>query len=433
MKQFNNQGNFLRFICLGLLFLFFWLAPSVKSQSIDALRNNLQNQIQQIQEKINLYQDQIKQKEKEAQTLKREIGILEAQVAQTELLIKQTDLAIQETELIIKDKEKELKNLGAQIDQEKAVLAEYLRTIYEYDQVSLTEIILEKQNFSDFFEEVQSLEILQAKVKQGLGELQNSKNKLEEEKKILEDRKEEQSQLRALQTAQKKSSQARKQQKDSLLKQTKGQEALFQKMMDKGYSDIASIKNQLYLLEGVGLKMTLEEAFNHAKFVSTKTGVRPAFLLAILKKESSWGTNVGTGFWRSDMRPIDQKAFVDICAELNLDPDKMPVSRKPSYGWGGAMGPAQFLPTTWQAYKAQVASLTGHQPPNPWDIDDAFTASSIKLANNGASQGGFDAEWKAAMIYFAGSNWSNPLFRFYGDQVMDLAKVIQDQLDIIAK
>ena len=179
--------------------------------------------------------------------------------------------------------------------------------------------------------------------------------------------------------------------------------------------------------------MTLEDAYNHAKYAADRTGVRPAFLLAVLKQESSWGTNVGTGTWKKDMKAADQKAFIQICDELNLDPNQMPVSKKPSYGWGGAMGPAQFLPSTWLAYKDKVAVLTGHNPPSPWDINDAFTAAALKLANGGANQGTADAEWKAAMIYFAGNNWGKTVYSFYGDAVMDLASVIQGQLDIMLK
>jgi membrane-bound lytic murein transglycosylase B len=189
----------------------------------------------------------------------------------------------------------------------------------------------------------------------------------------------------------------------------------------------------MYLLEGVGLSMSLEDAYKHAKYAADRTGVRPAFLLAVLKQETSWGTNVGTGSWKKDMHKRDQPAFIQICDELNLDPDKMPVSRKPSYGWGGAMGPAQFLPATWLSYKDQIASLTGHNPPSPWDIDDAFTAAALKLANGGASQRTSAAEWKAAMIYFAGSRWNRSVYSFYGDSVMELAGIIQEQLDIITR
>jgi len=239
--------------------------------------------------------------------------------------------------------------------------------------------------------------------------------------------------LKVLQQIQKQAVAAEQQEKKDLLSQTKGQEDNFQRMMTRAQQDAASIRSNLYLLEGVGVSMPLEKAYQYAKKAGSLTGVRPAFLLAILKKETSWGNNLGSGNWRRDMKSTEQKAFLKITEKLGRNPDTTPVSKKPWYGWGGAMGPAQFLPTTWLAYEERIANFTGHNPPDPWDIEDAFVAAGIKLAQGGASTRTYDAEWKAAQVYFAGSRWNNPIYYFYGDQVMELAGVIQEQLNIISR
>ena len=69
------------------------------------------------------------------------------------------------------------------------------------------------------------------------------------------------------------------------------------------------------------------------------------------------------------------------------------------------MGIAQFMPTTWLAYKDRIAAMTGHNPPNPWVPVDAFTASAIKLANAGANAQTYEAERKAYAIYIGGKYW----------------------------
>ena len=113
----------------------------------------------------------------------------------------------------------------------------------------------------------------------------------------------------------------------------------------------------------------------------------------------------------------------------------MPVScpMKDRYGnyigWGGAMGPAQFIPSTWILYKNKVAELTGHNPPSPWNLQDAFVACALLLKDNGAARGGWKAEWQAAMKYFCGR--INYRFRFYGDSVMSLAKKYQEEIGIL--
>ncbi|MBI4837393.1 MAG: hypothetical protein HY813_03270 [Candidatus Portnoybacteria bacterium] len=417
----------------ALIVLSFFVIPANRSSAEDVgrLKDGLNQQLEQIQRQIEIYRGQIKQRSAESVSLNRDIAILDDRIAQSELEIKQTELAIKKIDVVLEAQKQEVANVDEQLGQRKVLLSEYLRTINDYDQKSLPEVLLENQNFSDFFNEIQFLDELQDKIRIGFQEILSLKKRLEGQKAELEQERRQQDDLRTLQQFQQRSRQEQKDKKEDLFTKTKGQEFLFSALIKKAYSDSASIKNQLYLLEGVGLRMTLEEAISRAEHASEKTGVRPAYLLAVLKKESLWGMTVGTGFWRTDMNSRDHQAFMAICGKLKLDPNKMSVSRKPVYGWGGAMGPAQFLPSTWLDLESDVAQLTGHNPPNPWDIDDSFVAAGLKLAKDGANFGTYDAEWKAAMVYFAGRNWNNPLYRFYGDSVMDMAGDIQAQVDAI--
>jgi len=123
-------------------------------------------------------------------------------------------------------------------------------------------------------------------------------------------------------------------------------------------------------------------------------------------------------------------AFSKITSELGLNPDLMPVSKKAWYGYcGGAMGPAQFMPTTWLLYKNAVARLSGHNPPNPWEPLDAFIASALLLRDNGGDVA--TGERRAALRDLAGVNWNKRAYAFYGDDVMALASKYQDQMNII--
>jgi membrane-bound lytic murein transglycosylase B len=119
-----------------------------------------------------------------------------------------------------------------------------------------------------------------------------------------------------------------------------------------------------------------------------------------------------------------------------MDPNSTPVScpmfqSGKQVGWGGAMGPAQFIPSTWKSYKNRVSGVTGRNPANPWDIRDAFVACGLYLSDYGAKKQTYDGEWRSAMIYFSGS--TNTRFRFYGDQVMARAKKYQADIDAINK
>lgn len=419
----------LGFFCFSFAILYF---HKVNASPADTLKEDLHQQIDALQSQIDAYRANIKDLQQESKTLKREISLLDSKIKTAELEIKQIDLSIEETEQEIADRDLGLGQAESELDRERVILTEYLRLVNEYDQEDFIETILSNEKLSDVFDRLNSLESVQEKIQESMTSIQDLKMALETERQALEEKREELNQLKVLQRIQSRSIVLEQEDKENLLTQTKGQESNFQNLIAKAKSDVDSIKKQLYLLEGIGLAMPLEQAYQYAKMAANLTGVRPAFLLAVLKKESSWGEEVGTGTWRRDMNPKDQKAFIEICEKLNLNPDKTPVSHKPSYGWGGAMGPAQFLPSVWLSCEDQVANLTGHYPPNPWDIEDSFVAAALKLSRAGANIRLEDAEWKAAQIYFAGKNWNKPAYYFYGDQVMELAGIIQDQLNLIA-
>lgn len=416
------------FGCCGV----FLALSSVRASSED-LKNQLRDQMNDLQQQINGYRANVKGLQTQGKSLKGEISLLDSKIKSAELEIRRSNLLVRQIGDDMADKNVALGQAELKMDREKEILAEYIRSLHNLDQKNLLEVFLKSEKLSDFFEEINSLENVQAGVQESMAEIKNLKVDLESDKQVLEDKKEELNQLKVLQEIQRRALTAQEQEKNDLLKETKGQENNFQSLLNKAQSDADSIRKQLYMLEGVGVSMTLEKAYQYAKKAGDLTGTRPAFLLAVLKKESSWGEKTGTGTWRVDMHKRDQQPFIQICKELNVDPDKMAVSKKPSYGWGGAMGPAQFLPAIWLSYESQIAKLTGHNPPDPWNIEDAFTAAALKLSQGGAIAKNENAEWKAAQLYFAGSRWNNPAYYFYGDQVMDLAGVIQEQINIIEK
>jgi hypothetical protein len=144
----------------------------------------------------------------------------------------------------------------------------------------------------------------------------------------------------------------------------------------------------------------------------------------------------------------DQPIFKVITATLGLDPNALPVSRAPSYGYGGAMGPGQFIPSTWAfygGYKKDAAgnwyytadadiirSMNGRNAPsNPYNNMDAFIATGLLMRDNGAGAQTYAAERMAALRYFAGGNATNPSYAFYGDGVMAHATRIAEEMKIL--
>jgi len=410
-------------VCVG-----FWAISSD-----DALAQVVDNdaRIKQLEAQIDSYNQEIQKYESQAQSLSGELAIFDLQIKQIQAEIDATTLTIQSLKGEIAERESDIAKKEAQISHENSLLSQYLREVSYNESSSLFEFLLRNRRFSDFFNHMNYLNNIQEKIHGTLAKIKDLRTKLIKEKEDLESQKTEQEQLRQIQKRQQNSLASTRKAKQKLLDQTKGQEKKYQDLITKTRADIEKIKNQPYEL-AQGYKLTFEQALQYAALASRHTGVRSAFLLGILKIESDWGGNVGKGTWQKDMHPRDFNAFKQITAALGLDPNSTPVSKKPSYGWGGAMGPAQFIPSTWILYAASVGNLTGHNPPSPWNYEDAFTASGLLLADAGASQQTYNAEHKAARIYIAGGRWNRSLTaRIYANNVMAAAAKIQKDINAI--
>ncbi len=199
-----------------------------------------------------------------------------------------------------------------------------------------------------------------------------------------------------------------------------------------GATSPVQIRSRAYQFRDLSTPVTFDTAYQIARWAEEKTGVRAAFLLAILTQESDLGRNIGSCHWKDVMNPNrDKEPFQRICRELGRDPEATLVSCKMHdkngnrSGWGGAMGPAQFLPSTWVDYGSLVTTYTGKAPADPWDLRDAFVAAALKLREDGAN-GTRQGEWDAAMTYFSGS--TNLKYRLYGDNVANLANAYQSAI-----
>ncbi len=430
-----KRNNLIFAISLGVIILPLVASPLLGATVGDAVlqrQAELESELVKLEREIESQRQLVRQKQQEAVSLERDIAILDAQISKARLEIKARDLAIRKLTEGISAKTTTIGELAEKIAREKESLAEVLRRSQEISSLSVVEIVLSNDNLSDFFDQMDSFNAIQASLQDSFNTIQVIKSETETEKLALEDKRREEQELRTLQEFERKRLEQQESEKQKILKATRGQEAAYQKILASREKDAAAIRAALFNLRGTAA-IPFGQAVELAFKVREQTGVRPALLLAVIAEESNLGENVGTGTWTVDMHPTrDRPVFAQLTAELGLDPDKMPVSKKPWYGWGGAMGPAQFIPSTWVLYKDEVAQLTGHKPPNPWDPEDAFMAAGVLLSDNGAISGNYSAERLAALRYFAGwRNATKPAYAFYGDDVMSLAVKYQQQIDIL--
>ncbi|MFA5643171.1 MAG: lytic murein transglycosylase [Candidatus Paceibacterota bacterium] len=392
---------------------------------------------------------EVAQTAKEKKTLKTQIGGLDQKIKDMSYQINQSNLAIKDLTFQIDDTKGSIDKTSNDIEEQKRKLGLVLQATFEEDQKSDVEVVLGNNTLSNFYDNLVYLENLSSKSRDLLDQIRTMKNYLEDQKSSLENKTEDLKNTVAVREIQKQENSKTKKDKEYYLGLTEAQYNQQVKEQQNLAKKAAEIKARIFDLAGVADTdaPNFEQAYQMAKTAGNITGVRPAFLLAILTQESNLGKNVGqcyvtnftTGAGKratgqsiaNVMKPTrDVNPFKKICADLDKDPAKTLVSCPIASvgGYGGAMGPGQFIPSTWNIYRTRLEAIL-QRPGNPWNINDAFIATGLYAADSGAKAQTYNSEWRAAMIYFAGS--VNLKYRFYGDNVMAIANGYADDIAAI--
>lgn len=414
-----------------------------------------ENCVKYYEQQIKKLSKEIEKKLGEKKNLLNEIEVLKKKIAQLNAEIQRTKLLLNETNLQIRETEKAIQKIEERIAFEKQRIGTVLRSMDEWEKRSFLEILVVENSLSDFFNHLTYLENLNLRIKGILRVIQNLKISLEDQKEVLEKEKERAEKLLKMQTLQKAQNDAMKKEKDYLLTLTEKQYQEYKKEKELLEKRASEIRKRIFELVGVAKPPTFEEAYKIAKDMERITGIRPAFLLAVLTQESNLGKNVGQCYLKDPktgsgvristgakvdrvMAPgppyskrNDVEVFLEITKELGRDPYSTPVSCPMAFGWGGAMGPAQFIPTTWKNYRPRLQNIL-QRTPDPWRIYDAFLAASLFLSDHGASSKKREDEKKAALIYFSGSA-QNQQFSWYANSVLSIADQYEKDIEILEK
>lgn len=411
-------------------------------------RQALEEELKRLEAEIAQYDKEIQKTEQEKKSLENQIYILKNKIKKLDLQIYQSNVVINDLGLQVKDTEGSIEKTSLEIEKMKDRLTAILRTIYEEDQRSLVEILL-SEGISDFFDNLVALEALNTKNQELLANIKSLKSSLEVQKQSLDEEKEDLEKQVVIQTLQKEEGEKTKKEQEYFLKLTEAEYQKYLKEKKETEKKAQEIRARIYELIGVRKVVTYEEALEVAKYATSQLGIRPALLLGVLSQESAIGRNVGQCYVKNSstgsgivafngkaidkvMNPTrDIPRFLEIIKELNnqkglaLDPFETLVSCPMSFGWGGAMGPAQFIPSTWVLYENRVKEKTGNSA-DPWDLRDASLAASIYL-KDGINK--YSSEGKAVQAYFCGSAKNTYWCQWYEKNVLYLANCHQDFID----
>lgn len=386
-------------------------------------------------------------------TLSNEISTLKSKIKNLDYKISQSSIMVKDLSTQIKSTENSINQTHGEILTTQERLALTLQLRYEEDHKSVVEVLLGERSLSAFFDNLVALENLNMSIQNLLGEIKGLKTNLETQKVSMDGEKKALESTIALQNLQKSDSAKQKSQQENFLKMTEKEYQKYlaeQKDAKEKAGKIGSMLFQLLEVPDGGIKF--EDAVALAQTIAKQTGIRAAFSLGILWQETRIGkvqggcflkdTTTGEGVYIKSgnkapqtMKPSrDVPKFLSLITSLNnagklkTDAFSTPVSccmisNGKYYGWGGAMGPAQFIPSTWALYSDKIEKISGSVPANPWNIRDSFLANALYLKDLGAGSQTYAKELYAAGRYFGDPSSS------YGKSVMKAADCMQGYID----
>ena len=154
-------------------------------------------------------------------------------------------------------------------------------------------MIASKDRLSDFYGDLDTYESIRNEIKVSLEEIRHVQGKTLEEKSSLEEKQNQEVDTKVLLEQNRKKVEANEKEKQRLLSISKNKESEYQKLLAERQKKAAAIRAALFSFRDSGA-IPFGDALTYAEEASKITGVRPAFVLAILKQETNLGANIGS-------------------------------------------------------------------------------------------------------------------------------------------
>ena len=206
----------------------------VQGSLIDDINQQIQGQEikrAELERQAQEYQQVIDQKRGEINSLNNQIAIFNAQINKLQVEINITEDDTEQTKLEILQLEYGIEQAAEDIADLKDSLSVIIQTIAEADQISEMEMMLQSDDFSDFFNQITYLDNLQKGVKEKVDDLKLLKERLGQDKESKEQKKERLEDLKTQLDNQKWSLASQRKTKEDIVYYTRGEEGKYQNML----------------------------------------------------------------------------------------------------------------------------------------------------------------------------------------------------------
>ncbi len=418
--------------------------------------------IEKCEKEIEADKKLLEKKEDEADDINDEISALDYQIAISNNYINSKHAEANRLNRDIEKNRETMISLEERLQEIKKSLVTLLRKRNEMDNFSPIEAILSSKTLSGFFIDNDSISFIENEITFKYDELNFTQEELEIISANLAERESLERSLAYQEELEKKTIEVTKDYREILLEKVETEKEVYEISIQEKESLKQEILKKKFRTVG-GEEIEFGDALNLIRPYESQLGVDTAFILAILFQESGFngviGGNIGQCIYNNYnaygtrngdkiMSSSQIPSYLKIMEGLSLNPEDTKISCPiPSDGaYGGAMGPAQFMPVTWLSVRDKAAKILGvpSESLSPFANQDSFIASGVYLSQQyySSSCQNYANEYShispekllsercAASRYYAGGAWWK--FRFqYGESVIQRAERFREDIKIL--
>lgn len=245
-------------------------SPTVTPQptSTQEVKGESTEKGKELQDKIQEYERKLTELQGTKKTLSSQISLMNTQIQLTELKIKATEAKINDLKEDVTATKNRITNLEKVIDNSSALLIERIEASYKAGRVDPLQVFATSNNFSNFLSRIKYLNVMQAQAKKEIYAAEQAKVNYAEQKKLLEEKEQEQKALQAKFSAYEDQLSSEKKNKQVLLDETQNDEKKYQQLLSQARAEYEAIQN---IVSGGGAETeigTVEEGQKIATIIS---------------------------------------------------------------------------------------------------------------------------------------------------------------------
>ncbi len=304
-----------RFLSLLLLSLAFLLSNSSlalaedcdKRYDCDEKKDNYESCLESLE---NCWQTKVNQVQSEANTLQSAINILNGQIRLQSIKVQQTVAEINSLEREITELSERIEGLGISLNRLSEILIKRIRANYKQSRLPYKNNIFASDSFNDFISQHRYLDLAQDQTLDLMKKTELQRLTYNQQKELKETKQQTVEKKRQDLQSQKNVLDSQKASKDSLLRETKNSEAVYQQKLAEARAELNAIRN---IVAGLGTETKVGEI---------KKGDRIAAVIQG-KSACSTGTHLHFEVAQSGARrnPFDLLKNISLKWD-NIDPSK---------------------------------------------------------------------------------------------------------------